>query len=429
MSTTWTPGPDDELDLADLAATDAWLDAVASRTGGADPLAAQLIGWLDRIDDEHESVPAVEIAAAAADVAPVVDLRSASGASRRMPRRALAAVAILSVTTLAGVGVAAASPGTPLYPVHRVVFGAADQQALDRASRLLDQSAAIITPAQASGQISASQRAAATRLLGQAAGLLDHAAASSHRATLERRLQGLTASLAALVTPAPTPAVIVPSVHATPVPTPGSGSGKGSGHHDTSGNSGNSGNQSGNSRASSRGLTTSRVPATTRPARRAQGPVTTRRPATRPGTRPGTARASRATVRATARETGPATVRVQVTRAISPGPATGPVAARATGRRLRRRLRWRLGRRLSADVTRRGDHGRARKGAQTCSRPRGPDAMPVLVYAEVVEGQQACGVTATEPQQAGQVGVVVPGAHQQEVRTPASDLDSPEVAR
>ena len=190
MSTTWTPGPDDELDLADLAATDAWLDAVASRTGGADPLAAQLIGWLDRIDDEHQPAPAVEIVAAAADVAPVVDLRSPSGTSRRKPRRALAAVAILSVTTLAGAGVAAASPGTPLYPVHRVVFGAADQQALDRASSLLDQSAAIITSAQVTGQISASQRAAATRLLGQAAGLLDHAPASSHQATLERRLQG-----------------------------------------------------------------------------------------------------------------------------------------------------------------------------------------------------------------------------------------------
>src|SRR3954454_11110293 len=111
MSTTWTPGSDDDFDLADLAATDAWLDAVASRAGGSDPLAAQLVAWLDRIDEEHTPEASDVGLPAAPGLAPVVYLRSASGAARRMPRRALAAVAILSATTLAGVGVAAASPG------------------------------------------------------------------------------------------------------------------------------------------------------------------------------------------------------------------------------------------------------------------------------------------------------------------------------
>jgi hypothetical protein len=236
MTGTWTPGPDDEFDLAELAASDAWLDAVASRTAGSDPLAAQLVAWLDRIDEEHEPPGADGADAAASELAPVVDLRAASGAGRRMPRRAFAAVAILSAATLAGAGVAAASPGTPLYPVHRVVFGAADQQALDRASRLLDQAAAIITPAQAAGVISADDRAAAARWLGLSAGLLDHASASSRRAALERRQAGLETALAAL----PTAPVAVPaaSPHPSPADTSHGGSGTDSGRHGTSDGSG-----------------------------------------------------------------------------------------------------------------------------------------------------------------------------------------------
>jgi hypothetical protein len=106
-----------DLDLAALAETDAWLDQVARRTPDAhDPLATGLASWLDGIDDEY--VPE-SVALPPTGITPPVGIRS----GRRYRGRALAAVAVLGAASLAGVGVAAAAPGSPLYPVHRVVFG------------------------------------------------------------------------------------------------------------------------------------------------------------------------------------------------------------------------------------------------------------------------------------------------------------------
>ena len=107
---TESDDPRDELDLSELAATDALLDSVAQRSPQTDPMGAELVAWLDAIDDGYVSAEPAG--------AEVVDLRSV----RRLRGRAIAAVAVLGVASLAGAGVAAASPGSPLYPVHRVVF-------------------------------------------------------------------------------------------------------------------------------------------------------------------------------------------------------------------------------------------------------------------------------------------------------------------
>ena len=106
------------LDLGDLARTDALVEAIAGRTPPAgDDLAAALVDWLDGIDQEFQAL----VAPAPLTVRPLEDAPS----RRRRKAALLTAAAVFAVA--AGTGVAAASPGSLLYPVHRSLFGAVDE--------------------------------------------------------------------------------------------------------------------------------------------------------------------------------------------------------------------------------------------------------------------------------------------------------------
>jgi hypothetical protein len=243
-------GDGDDVDLMDIAETDAWLDQVAGRSAAlSDPLALALVSWLAGIDAEHVPAEAAlpETDLGSIDLTEPVDIRS----GRRYRSRAMAAAAILGATSLVGAGVAAASPGSPLYPVHRVVFGLAHPKhsALDHASALLDRANEIITSAQQHHRLTASDQAKAGQLLAQAGSALSDAPRGARRDALLARDGTLTAALAALVaaaapSPAAPSATAGPSVppestrsHSGPSASPDSGnhgtggSGSGSGDH------------------------------------------------------------------------------------------------------------------------------------------------------------------------------------------------------
>ena len=220
----------DPVDLEQVAATDAMLDQIAHRTPPAgDRLASNLARWLDRIDAEHhfDQVPltpsvtrALDRASAAADsVAPKLAVTIAGPGRRR--RRLAVAVAGASVVALAGTSVAAASPGSILYPVRQAMFGETTpvQSALNAASQALDQAETIIVAGARRHAISASDAVKARGLLGRAADLIEPAPTSALRSELLLRRQDLAGALGRLTIgvslPTTNPQTLRPSAEPT----------------------------------------------------------------------------------------------------------------------------------------------------------------------------------------------------------------------
>jgi hypothetical protein len=139
-----TPTPDEpSIDLAVLAADDRVLDDLG-RGGPApagDPVAALLAGWRADLDDDTGSAPP-------ADVDPTRPVPPVSVAARRRPSRVRWIVAAAAAVLLAGaglvVGAGDATPGSPLWPITRVVYPqradtAAAEHAIARARRAAEQ--------------------------------------------------------------------------------------------------------------------------------------------------------------------------------------------------------------------------------------------------------------------------------------------------
>jgi hypothetical protein len=177
--------------LAELDATSTLLDAVAARrTTEADPLAAALIAWLDEIDTEYRPVYPDVLAAFATVPTPRQSHRR---------RHLIMLAAAVTISVAAGTGVAAASPGSLFFPVHRALFGPAAplNDPLEQGSELLDQVQTAITSAH--GQpLTTTQVATATLQLGQAIDVLISASPSSRRTALIARHDLLTGELTAL---------------------------------------------------------------------------------------------------------------------------------------------------------------------------------------------------------------------------------------
>lgn len=92
-----------------------------------------LLGLLQALRADVDSD--APIAVADAELAPVVPLRSRR-ALRRSAVTAAVAAAVLSVSGVAAAGFSGV--GTPLYPLHKAIFGpTASQQALDRAEKFI----------------------------------------------------------------------------------------------------------------------------------------------------------------------------------------------------------------------------------------------------------------------------------------------------
>jgi len=176
-------GPGGLHDIADIADTDAWLDAVSRREApDGNPLAAALSTLLADADREYR---------------PIVSMPDVARPRNRGGRTAFAAVVTAGLLVTAGT--AAAQPGTA---VHRLLFGhhahssTSRSDVASRANALLDQAASLIDAAQP-GALSDENARQVADLLAQAhrliAALPDHTA----RAQLLARLRVITGRLAA----------------------------------------------------------------------------------------------------------------------------------------------------------------------------------------------------------------------------------------
>ncbi len=202
-----TPDPR-PASLADLDATDAWLDAVARRTPPLDDeLAGALVSWLDRIDEGLVSLPVVVLT-------PLADRAGAPADACAEPlrldrltrrRRRIAVFAAVSVLAVAGTGVAAASPGSLLYPVHQKLFGtvAVVPDPLDQAGALLGQAQGFIDAAKPSHHLGVDRAANVRSLLAQALGILKTVRPSERRTTLLALQSSLADELIQLTAIAP----------------------------------------------------------------------------------------------------------------------------------------------------------------------------------------------------------------------------------
>jgi len=178
-------GPVGDDDIRELLASDVLIDRIAERTPPEeDALAADIVAWLDEIDADYRA-PASIAAPASRDTL----------AGRRTGRRRLVVAAACAAVVLAGTGVAAASPGSFLYPAHRVLFGGQGDSQLDAASGDLDQAAAIIRAAQVRNGISAGDKERAQVLLQDAYHLLADMSGSSRRSQLLDRQARLSDAL------------------------------------------------------------------------------------------------------------------------------------------------------------------------------------------------------------------------------------------
>ena len=251
----------DPIEFEQIAASDTLIEQIAHRyPPPGDPLAADLARWLDRLDAElHASqlpgtCPGDSRLEATQSRSSATPSRVRAGAAAR--RRLVVATVAASVLALAGTGVAAAAPGSFLYPAHQVIFGgpSADERLLADATKSLDQAQKIITTARGQFVPSAGELAKARELLTGASSLLAEAPASAPRTALLVRWQQLSDSLAALTPTSPGQ----PTKHSQPrpqtstSPSPGASSDAGGGNHtseggdqaDTGGGDGNSGSPS-----------------------------------------------------------------------------------------------------------------------------------------------------------------------------------------
>ncbi len=187
-----------------LALSDAYLDTVAARTPSpGDELAGTLTAWLDQIDEDFTALPAPAVLAIALgsldatdlDAAPTASVRQLAAGTHR--RRRMATLAAAMAIAAAGTGVAAASPGSLLYPVHQKLFGPVVPRPdpLDIASGLLDRVQGLTQAAGNKQHIRSDQATAAQNLLGQALGLLNSAPSSARRTALLNRQHSLAAEV------------------------------------------------------------------------------------------------------------------------------------------------------------------------------------------------------------------------------------------
>ena len=257
----WRNDLPDPIEFEQVGDSDTLIEQIAHRNPPpGDVLAADLSRWLDRLDAEPHA--SHEPATLTADPRREgqqsggggTHSRTRSGAPGR--RRLVVATAVASVLALASTGVAAAAPGSFLYPAHRVIFGGqgADERLLAEATQYLDQVQKIIVTAQGRSGPVAGDLATARQLLKSAAGLLAQAPSSQARSGLLVRWQQLSDSLAALT---PTSALqptkpshprpqtgTSPSAAATSDPGSGDRSGPGGAQSDTGGGDSSSGSAS-----------------------------------------------------------------------------------------------------------------------------------------------------------------------------------------
>jgi hypothetical protein len=198
----------DSEDLAQVAADDAWLDAVSA---GAAPSAD-----LELVLQWRQELMAAPVPAQGPNT-----LRATRGGRRTGVLVGAAFVAVVAMT-----GTAAALGGStgPLAPVHRVLFGhdtSKDKPALARVRVLVEQAAARISEGRRSGGIEPKERAAISAQLDEAQALLgaDQEAGSSE---LRARAQQLRRALAALpaLPAAPHAPVLAPVPGPTSAPRP-----------------------------------------------------------------------------------------------------------------------------------------------------------------------------------------------------------------
>jgi hypothetical protein len=241
-----TPGPAGRgFHLNDIAASDAWYEHVAARVPvWDDPLAAALVHQLNRIDEELlpsapvASIPPFEavrpfgavrpfaatrpftaippfvamppaeapvrprppgvdpIRAGLTPVGPTAIGPTAIGPTavgptraRRVSKRVLIPALAALLLSSASAGVAAADAGSPLYPLHLVLFGDTqpDQTELDRANALLDQAAIIVSRGQERHGLTSGELSSARHLLAESSGVFSPLPASARRTQLISR--------------------------------------------------------------------------------------------------------------------------------------------------------------------------------------------------------------------------------------------------
>jgi hypothetical protein len=197
-----------------IAADDLLLDALArgERPEGADEVSAMLAAWRADVHPDVDTDVAAEVAAEPEEApsAPVIPLRRV----RPLRRLAVAAAAALVLGGgLAVVAAAGAKPGSPLWPITRVVYPeradvAAAQDAVDRAR------------AAATG----GRYDEARRLVAEADSLIGRVRSAPDAQRLRTELDEVRRMLTALTPVPPGGTVTTPAPPGlTPAPNPGTG--------------------------------------------------------------------------------------------------------------------------------------------------------------------------------------------------------------
>ena len=195
--------------IAEVNAADDWFGAIASRrVGPTDELALGLVALLDRIDVDY--APPVVIGSPA--VAPVVSIR---GRRSHLRRLAAGTAAVATIGAL-GIGVAAATPGSSLYTVHRAIFGDSRELAdgTTAARHALNSAETIVARGREAGGLTEPQRRAASMLVATAQDSLDGLRSTDEITSLRDRAAHDAAAIDAL------PSLLVVT---TPVTAPTSG--------------------------------------------------------------------------------------------------------------------------------------------------------------------------------------------------------------
>jgi hypothetical protein len=220
-------------DLRDLQDSDAWFsDAASRRLASNDPLSPAVVAMLDRLDRELNSLPPVDRTTVTALIGALSSPGPAHSSGAHLPqwaarhaRRNVIVASVAGAMLVAAGGVAAASPGSFLYPVRQVALGAPPTTApvdLSGVESELNRIEVRIAEAQQLGGITESSRTALTQRMAAIHEVLDHAN-GDQVATLTARWTRddlVLITLPRLGGDTPTPSTVDTSTSPDATPTP-----------------------------------------------------------------------------------------------------------------------------------------------------------------------------------------------------------------
>lgn len=216
-------------DLRDLQDSDAWFTDAASRSlGTSDPLSPSVVAMLERLDRELSSLAPLDRSTVTALITGLNEPRPTTRAERRTgrgaarhARRNLVVVGVTGALLVAAGGVAAASPGSFLYPVREATLGSVQEQPvpedLSGAASELNRIEVRIGDAQLAGGITESARTALVRRMGDVHAALEQATGDQADALRARWTRDDLVLVALPHLDAPAPAT---TTSPAPAPTP-----------------------------------------------------------------------------------------------------------------------------------------------------------------------------------------------------------------